>query len=215
MARSYLVTFDLGGVLVRVAQQWHQAIAKCGLAHCKEEALQSRLSSAPGFDAYQAARITEDEYLDDLMGYLGLGSREEALLAHNSILLEPYPGTPEMVETLHAMGIDTACLSNTNAPHWVEMGDLSKYPAIASLKRPVLSHVIRAEKPHPEIYRIFEEQTGYEADQIIFFDDLLDNVEGAKRAGWNAFRIDPSLDTPPQIWDHLAKFGIVQPSQVK
>lgn len=111
-------------------------------------------------------------------------------------MLAPFAGSEELVADLHQAGIATACLSNTNAPHWEVMRQHAHFPAIASLQMPVLSHVVNAEKIlHTEIYEAFERITGYSGSNVVFFDDVKVNVLGALDMGWNAFQIDHECPT--------------------
>ena len=203
-----IVAFDLGGVLVRIAKSWSEAMETAGLEHQSINGDQF-FHGCPEFEPYQAGKISESEYLAGLQRYLGLSSKEEALKAHNGILMVAYPGTVELVSELRAKGVPTACLSNTNAPHWVAMSNQDLFPGISQLDHPILSHEVRAEKPHEEIYRIFESKTGFSPEQIIFFDDLQPNVDAAIACGWTAFRIDPTTSTEPQLRAHLVELGIL------
>lgn len=199
-----LVLFDLGGVMVRVAYRWGQTMP--GLDPRFD---QVSMGECAEFEAYQAGRLSLDDYLVALAAFLGLDSKENALIAHNGILNEPFAGTLDLVEELHAAGVPTGCLSNTNAPHWETMKHSGRYPAIAALQTPILSHEVQAEKPGPEIYRIAEEKTGKQGADIIFFDDLEKNVQAARDRGWQAFRIDPDAHPAQQARRHLVDLGIL------
>jgi putative hydrolase of the HAD superfamily len=45
---------------------------------------------------------------------------------------------------------------------------------------------IGAEKPEPEFFRAAASQTGLLPDEILLIDDVAENIEGAKEAGWRA-----------------------------
>jgi FMN phosphatase YigB (HAD superfamily) len=64
-------------------------------------------------------------------------------------------------------------------------------------------------KPAPDIYRAFEKATGRSGSQILFFDDLAENVAAAKSLGWHAERIDPTAPTDAQLRRHLAAYGVL------
>jgi FMN phosphatase YigB (HAD superfamily) len=61
------------------------------------------------------------------------------------------------------------------------------------------SHLLGFAKPDIRIYRAFESATGHSGADILFFDDLKDNVRAARSAGWRAERIDPDNETVPQL----------------
>ena len=204
-----VVAFDLGGVMVRVAYEWRAAVEHSGCMATQN--LDSSLGSCPTFEPFQAGRISLERHLAGLASYLGLGSNADALRVHQSILLDAYDGTLELIEDLHAQGLTTACLSNTNAPHWEVMERPENYPAIASIQVPVLSHVVNAEKPHREIYEAFEQLVGVQGELIVFFDDLLANVMAAREMGWSAHLIDPKGEPATQMRLILTDLGVLKP----
>jgi HAD superfamily hydrolase (TIGR01509 family) len=131
-----------------------------------------------------------------------------ALQIHNLILKEPYPGTLELIEELNDRGIITACLSNTNEPHWVAMQS-GRFPNITSLKFTGVSHEMRLHKPEPSIYEAFENMVCALPPEILFFDDLEENVEAAIERGWKAYWIDHSKDTAEQMELILISEGVL------
>lgn len=54
------------------------------------------------------------------------------------------------------------------------------------------SSEVGCRKPEPRIYQLTTERLGVPASEIVYLDDFLANVEGAKRAGWTAVHVhDP------------------------
>lgn len=194
--------------MVKIARTWSAAAQNAGvpLNDFPESLLGINAFSA--FEPYQAGQIGLNEFLTDLRLYLNLDSNEVALKVHQGILMESYPGTLDYVEELHRSGIRTACLSNTNAPHWEKMRDHDLYPAIASLENPFLSHEIGLNKPSPEIYHYLTSKTGVAGSDLVFFDDTPVNVVAAKSLGWNAFVIDPNGDPVTQMRELIASSAV-------
>ena len=115
--RDWLVCFDLGGVLVRINSTWRAAADHAGVEpRCEADRL-AALGGFEAFEAFQAGELEEDAYLEALRAHLGLAHASEALRVHESILAEAYPETEPLVARLHALGVRTACLSNTNSIH--------------------------------------------------------------------------------------------------
>jgi glucose-1-phosphatase len=199
-----VVVFDLGGVLVRIARSWAEAASTHSIAIRDEVAGQDFGEFAPFLD-FQAGRLELAPYVTALAEFLGT-TEADALHVHNGILIRPYDGTDVIVDELRAAGILTGCLSNTNAPHWETMSNPELFRGPASLAAPGLSHVLKAEKPHAEIYQAYEKLIRHDASEILFFDDLLANVEGARNCGWSAERIDPTTETEPQIRHFLREY---------
>lgn len=202
-----LVVFDLGGVLVRVTPTWGAALERAGLPASSDLA-SIPLGAWPSLVDYQAGRLDETAYFELLGGFLGV-SREEAERVHAAILVEPVAGTAELVAELHERGLGTACLSNTNGPHWRELRFSGRFPAISALRAPFVSHELGLEKPQPEIYALVESRMNLLPEQILFFDDHAVNVEAARRAGWQAYTVDPEGDPAHQMRGVLAERGLL------
>lgn len=77
-------------------------------------------------------------------------------------------------------------LSNTNPLHWEHLKRRYAFPREAA--GAVLSHEVGARKPERAIYDAAVRLAGCAAGECVFFDDLADNVAGAKAAGLRAFR---------------------------
>jgi HAD superfamily hydrolase (TIGR01509 family) len=210
-ARVKVVCFDLGGVLVRVGRTWREVMTCAGVPASRDGALDAPLDACPGFAAYQKGALDEAAYLAELACFAGLEDPADARRAHEAILMAPYPGVEALVDDLHAAGIHTGCLSNTNALHWGVLRSPARNPAIARLRTAVASHLVREEKPGEGIFRAFERAAGCGPADVLFFDDHPVNVRGAVAAGWRAHAIDPLGDPAVQMRGLLVAAGVLRP----
>jgi|SRR5690606_16013282 len=130
---------------------------------------------------------------------------------HAAWLIEEYPGVLDLVSELDGLGhVRLACLSNTNDGHWEQMHAAPDvFPTLARLHLRLASHLLRLAKPDPAIYRAATAAFECAPSEILFFDDLPENIEAARGAGWNAERIDPSGDTAAQMRQHLGAYGVL------
>lgn len=204
-----VVCFDVGGVLIRIAHFWLDAAAHAGVSVRSEISPAASLTDSPLFSAYQRGAVSEEAYLTDLQDYLGLPSIDDADLVHRHIMIEPFPGVDQIVKSLNLAGILTACLSNTNGPHWREMTESGRFPANEMLRLRLASHELRLEKPDPAIFRAFEARAGASGMEILFFDDSRENVDIAASLGWNSVWIDSALDPGVQIKRTIVNNGLV------
>ncbi len=214
-----IVVFDLGGVLVRIVRSWTEAHAAAGLpphSICEAEAFdRARRELA---QAHQVGAITPSEY------YAGIArvSRGAYTAEHAEAILtawqsEEYPGVDAVVTAIEDAGAETGALSNTNAAHWAVLRpDVSgaasapRFPTVARLRHAHASHLLRLAKPDPAIYGAFEGATGFAASDILFFDDLEENVAAAQARGWRAEVIDHAGDTASQLQAHLEGHGLLR-----
>ena len=200
-----VVCFDIGGVLVHVATTWEEAMQSAGLTPSPKA--HGRLDGFPAFDLFQEGQLSIEAYLDELSDYLDIPVGD-ALLAHDHILMDPTAGTIEIVRELNAAGWTTACLSNTNSPHWSELLRPERFPNIAALQLKAASQELGYAKPDARIFRAFEELAGARPDEIIFFEDGPANIAGAQACGWNAIHIDPRASQQGQIRAALDAAGV-------
>jgi putative hydrolase of the HAD superfamily len=204
-----LVCFDLGGVLVRIARGWQDAWARAALgpptldddAWLRHHDLMLR---------YETGDLDEAAYLHEAPAVVGGGITDHALAkVFDAWLLGMYPGAAEMLEELHARGLKTACLSNTNARHWGLLGRLDEYRPLQGLHYRLASHEIRVMKPNEQAYRRAEAVTGFWGERVLFFDDKLENVEAARAVNWKAELVDRADDAVPQIREYLKAHGVL------
>lgn len=211
-AEVKLVVFDLGRVLVRICKDWAEACTCAGIT----------LPNG-SFDVANMPRLLAIAHRAEL-GQLDISgfSREAAPLMgispqqvcamSDAFIRGAYPGTVELLDELTAAGVATACLTNTNDHHW-ELLSRPGHPSYFPLERLThrfASHLVRARKPDEAIYAHVERMTGLPGRAILFFDDVPENVEAARKRGWNVQRIDPALDDPvAQMRDALARYRVL------
>lgn len=212
-----LVCFDWGGVIVRICRSWEEGCSAAGLDVRGDSAETMHRNERRALAArYQNGELTTDAFLDHLTDSLnGLYSREEMLAIHHAWLLHEYAGVDAIVDWLNTMdGVETALLSNTNELHWErhqpgQHGTPADFPTAGLLRHKVASHIECVSKPSREIYDAMTRLTGFGGDEILFFDDLADNIETARAMGWRAEQIDHEGDTAAQIRQHLHTHGVI------
>lgn len=205
-ARGALVAFDLGGVLVRICRDWRQGCDAAGIAHTADPAAADPARLRELVSLHQRGAMPHDAFCDALARCAGGAlTAAHAAAVHDAWILGEYPGVTELLGRLQAAGHATACLSNTNAPHWTQ---LESMPFFGRLHHRHASHLMRLEKPDPRIFEAFERAVGRAGPDIAYFDDLADNCAAAERAGWRVCRVDPLRDTAPQIERALEAWGI-------
>ncbi len=214
--RVRIVVFDWGGVILRICRSWREGCERAGFGvregseHPELAAERRRIAhdyqiGAIGCDAFCAA-------LSDAMN--GLYTPDEMRSIHDAWLIEEYPGVAQLVERLVGLhSVTTGMLSNTNHLHWSQQlrpdeGGTSRFPSARLLEHRHASHLLGVAKPDAGIFERFEAETGFSASEILFFDDLSENIASAHAHGWRAERIDHEGDTAAQIARHLASHGI-------
>jgi len=203
-----LVCFDLGGVLLRICRTWDEACARAGVP-VRERALQGEAMNERerAVIDYQTGRASRDEFARALSRVFGgVYSPDEVKRVHAAWVIDEYEGVCGVIDAIHAAGLPTACLSNTNEAHWRQ---IARYPSVMKLGTRLASHELGLHKPDPAIYREAERRLGAPPQGILFFDDLEPNVLAARDAGWNTVQVDHASCTATQIRAAMRERGLV------
>lgn len=209
------VCFDLGGVVVRICHSFVEAVRAANLPLVDAAALLEPDAIARRREAIWAHQVGDfdfDEYCQRMSKAVnGLYAPEQVRALHTAWILGEYPGVHELFVDLSQLSqLRLACLSNTNDGHWDQMlGAPQMFPSIARLHVQLASHLLRLAKPDPAIYAAAGRAFACAPSEVLFFDDLTENIDAARTAGWNAERIDPTGDTASQMRGHLASHGIL------
>jgi HAD superfamily hydrolase (TIGR01509 family) len=214
-----LVVFDLGGVIVRICRSWAEGCRAAGLPVRGEENMGTQGMISRRRDVsrdYQEGRIDCEEFFRRVAETTeGLYSPDEIRRVHDAWTLDEYPGVNALVRSLKAAEIATGVLSNTNHAHWVRLAppshlDAAEYPTPRLVDHLHASHLMGLSKPNPEIYHRFAELTGYQGREreLLFFDDLEDNIAAARAVGWRAVQVDHAGDTASQMAHSLREHGL-------
>ena len=184
------LVFDLGGVIVPHDNDalYARLASRCSAPNAMDlilaESPDARYGTGEvGIPALHERFVTElgydgdwDLFVQDWCSHLGLDA-----------------GMLAFVEQL-ARSRRVFLFSNTNQVHWDHVNRLSG-GALGRLEA-YLSHEIGAVKPDLEAFRLVAERAGVEPARSLFIDDRQDNVEAARRAGYQAahFKDQPSLE---------------------
>lgn len=205
-----VLCLDLGGVVVRICRSWQEGCEAAGVPHRAAAA-----ESDPAFvrerarlvDMYQRGALPHADFIASISAaFGGAHSPEEIDRIHAAWILGDYPGMRDLLQQVQALGIRVACLSNTNHVHWQQMHATSD--AFNAIELRHASHLLGMNKPHRDIYRAFESATGFEPSDILFADDLRENIDAARALGWNAVHIDHAGSPAEQIARTLAACGV-------
>lgn len=186
-----LVVFDLGRVLIRICDSWQHA---CEVA--------SRPGALPEADPIQRAVMHElvqlveigaitQEIFCQRVGRLFGANPDDIHAISEAYLRGPFEGADKLIDDLHDHGVQTACLSNTNANHWRMMTTLGS-PNVLPLEKltyQFASHLTGLRKPDAAIFNHVERHTGWGPENIILFDDAAENIDAARRQGWDGVLI--------------------------
>lgn len=113
------------------------------------------------------------------------------------------PGTVEILAALKAKGYPLYGLSNWSAETFYKVYD--EYEFFKWFEVIVLSGEEKLVKPEPEIYNVLLEKIGLKAENCVFIDDSLPNIETSKRLGFTGIR----FESPEQLAAELKQLNVL------
>ncbi|MCE2842761.1 MAG: HAD family hydrolase [Novosphingobium sp.] len=102
----------------------------------------------------------------------------------NDTIPGPVPGTSELVEQLHEIGVPLYAITNFGADTWTDFRPT--FPLLDRFRDIVVSGVEKMVKPDPAIYALAARRFGRDPGTMLFIDDSLPNVISARECGWHA-----------------------------
>ena len=154
---------------------------------------------------YETGQIETEAFHERLCAAFPKDPAAEEMVQAASDIFRPILPMIPVLTALRAARIPLGLLSNTCDIHWEFIR--TKYVGIiSSFDVLTLSHKVAARKPDEAIYQHAAERAGVAPDRIFFIDDLADNVEGARRFGFDAV----VFESAAQIRTELRRRGIKQ-----
>ena len=154
------------------------------------------------YQRHERGEIDAREYYDHLATMLQIESDHTHIAeGWNSIFTGEIPETMVMLQAVRSK-LPCHAFTNTNAAHAATWS--SMFPRVVkSFDRIFASHEIGLRKPEREAFDHISQALGIAAASIVFFDDLLENVQGATAAGFQAVHVC----SPRDIRNALSSFG--------
>lgn len=172
------VVFDLGRVLVTI--DFDAFPNALGLTSPESRA-PYRDETALAAHLFETGKLSTREFLDRL--YLIFGkrfTREHLLFAWNEIIGRDIPGMVELIGRVETR-CRTAMLSNTSLAHFQKAE--RDCATVRKITQRFLSYEIGTAKPSSAIYRHVIDALNCAPGEILFIDDLKENIDAAIAAG--------------------------------
>ena len=185
--------FDLGRVVLdidfgKVVACW------AGHAGCEVADLAGRFSWRDEFyQRHEKGEISDGEFFAALRNRLGVElSDAQFLEGWNKIFAGEIPGIAPLLARA-AQCLPLYAFSNTNKAH-VEYFSGAYADVLGHFREIFLSSAIGLRKPNAEAYDHVVRAIGVPPERIVFFDDLAENVEGARGRGLTAVHVTSPAD---------------------
>jgi glucose-1-phosphatase len=194
--------FDLGRVVLDI--DFGKAIACwAGHAGCEPDHIVKRFVRAEDYHHHEMGKISDAAYFDTLRASLGIQiSDAQFLEGWNAIFAGEMPGIAPLLARA-AKRLPLYAFSNTNGAH-AEHFSVAYADVLGHFTELYLSSTIGLRKPDAAAYDHVVKAIGVPAQRIVFFDDLAENIEGARARGLTAVHVT----SPDDVAVALAALGI-------
>lgn len=182
-----VLLFDLGGVVIdisidRALQRWESA-SRLTVTQMRE-----RLAADEAFKQHERGELSASGYFDHLRRVFELdASDSEVAAGWNAILVGENHASLELVRAARR---HLPCYAFTNTSHTHQATWSTAFPNVVSaFERIFSSPQLGLRKPERAAYEAVTREIGVDPANILFFDDLAENVEGARAAGMQAVQV--------------------------
>lgn len=184
--------FDLGGVIM--ALDWERVFESwAGASGTSAAALRARYSFDAPYARHERGEIDEREYYRSLRDSLGIDIGDQAWAeGWGAVFAGEITPTVELIAQVKDR-VPVYAFSNSNVAHqrvWSE-----KFArALGHFRKVFVSSSLGARKPERSAFEMIGREIGVPLADILFFDDTLENIEGARAAGLRSVHVKGPQD---------------------
>jgi putative hydrolase of the HAD superfamily len=184
--------FDLGRVVLDI--DFSRALACwAGHAGCEPAQLIERFSPDDAYKHHERGEISDAEFFAALRRSLGIEvSDAQFLEGWNAIFAGEMPNIAPLLARA-AQRLPLYAFSNTNRAHEAHFSQAFA-GVLGHFQKLFLSSTIGLRKPDAAAYDHVVKAIGAPAERIVFFDDSLENIEGARARGLLAIHVTSTRD---------------------
>jgi len=193
--------FDLGGVIIevdfmRTFSHWATE------SQTPLETLQAKFSQDSFYEQHERGEISISEYFASLRQSLGIDMTDTQFLkGWNALLTREIPGIAELLCKAKKLRPIYA-LTNTNLTH--QQMCFGQFSGVLELFSTIFaSSEMGKRKPEPAIFHAVADSIGVPLERIVFFDDSIENIEGAQAVGLRTVHVRSFTDVETSLQEML------------
>lgn len=188
--RINTVVFDLGNVLVDFS--WQKYLASFGYDRATYDAVASAVFLNPDWEEGDRGIVTGGEWLRLFLGNAPEYEKEiREVYEKLEGCIERFPYTEKLIAAFRKKGFRIFYLSNYSEYLYEKTKETLSF--IETFDGGLFSYREKCMKPDKTIYKSLLERYDIKAEDTLFFDDRLENVEAAKELGINGILFTPEV----------------------
>ncbi len=184
--------FDLGGVVIEI--DFDRVFSHWALSSNQSlEIIKSRFAFDSNYERHERGEIDASEYFASLRKSMEINITDEEFTAGwNSLYVGETPGASTLLSKV-AEKLSIYAFTNSNFTHQLVWS--KKFKQVLSLFREVfVSSEIGKRKPEPAAFHAISFEIGVKLENILFFDDSLENIVGAEKVGMQTVHVKSPKD---------------------
>ncbi len=205
------IVFDLGGVLVDI--DFEKTITEYGKqTGLSVEEIKKSTFLTSVYQDYEAGYLNECQFRAEVCSRFGISLKPELFdYAWNALLLDFNPTAIELIKHLR-QNFPVYLLSNTNKIHFEECNRRLHQEfneTFESLFTGLfLSYRIGYRKPSERIFQHVVSQTRCKPHEILFIDDLEENIQAANQMGFKTIHLTDNRQINHKTLEFIALHGV-------
>ena len=193
--------FDFGRVVIDIDFN-KTLVCWAGHAGCEPADLVGRFARDDIYQRHETGSVSDAEFFAGLRTSLGIDLTDAQFLqGWNAIFAGEMPGIGSLLMRARTR-VPLYAFSNTNNAH-VEHFSRVYADVLGHFREIFLSSAIGLRKPDAAAYDHVVRAIGAPAERIVFFDDLAENIDGARARGLTAVHVT----SPDDVAHALAALG--------
>jgi epoxide hydrolase-like predicted phosphatase len=186
------ILFDLGGVVIdidfkRAFQNW--AVS----ASCDAADLEARFTFDQAYEQHETGDLPSSAYFSSLRKSLNVSLSEDDLVAGwNDIYVGAIPGMEKLLATA-SQRFPLYAFTNSNPAHQ-SVWSVRFATELSTFTTIYVSSELGVRKPDPRSFSLVAERIGVRESEVLFFDDSVENVDGAVSAGMQGVLVESIRD---------------------
>lgn len=197
------VLFDLGKVLVDF--DLDICIHKLARTSGRDSEEIKSLMFAPRMHEFERGRLTGEEFLGEIHAALDYPDTLDSMIHAFNDIFSIMPDNVALLERI-SKKLPVGLVSNTNHLHAEFVESRYSFPSLFTKR--IYSQETGFRKPEAEIFEVACEALGTVPGESLFIDDLLSNIEGARKLGFHTIHLEPGRDLAAELrrFPELAPF---------